>query len=125
MRSKMLVLLIVLLVGAVLVSSVVGIEINHGYNTLAVKAGDHVFAYTGTTITSMPTSYTVYSKDGGAFYITRMQGDLGGESISIYVPANDKITIPAPPTVVSGGNYTQVFTVSSHTDSVFALPWGE
>ena len=80
------------------------------------------FLYSASTITSLPSGFTVYSKDASAFYITRQPNGVS-ESVSIYVPAGKSILIPAPEASVAASIFNVSIIASAQTDSVFCLPW--
>jgi len=101
-----------------------GIDVSAGLDAKAVATSGHEFEWTATSTVGLPDAYTVYSKDGGAFYITRVFAGTA-ETVSTYVRANESILIPAPAAAYSSGTFTQTFYVSAHTDSVFCLPWKE
>lgn len=113
---------------ATLVLGVAGItsalDIKAGWETKAVPSGSAAILYQATESYGLPKAYTLYTKDGSPFYITRAFSGTG-ESVSIYVPAGKPITVPGPPPVYNSGTFSALMTVKAHTDTVFVLPWSE
>jgi len=70
----------------------------------------------------MPDAYTIYTKDGSAFWARRKFGTTW-ETVPVYVPANTSIVLPAPDPSTSGTNYFQIMEFTGHSDSLFVLPW--
>lgn len=79
---------------------------------------------TESNILALPYAYTVWSKDGGDFYLL-LWPDGSPSANSIYVPAGKSFTFPAPPAYAVGSNFRQKLTFHAQTDSIYLMPWAK
>lgn len=124
---RRILVLAALVIACVWTVAVFGVIANSGApvtHQLYAASGTGTIQYVfATTDFDVPTSFTLYSKDGSIFWFKRRFADGVNDTVGIPVPAGASMLVPSPSAIFEADSMRMTIWVEGATDTVFALPW--